>query len=74
MEMEINLSTFIYFINKHEDKYFGPMCILNPLDGDKFFAILGLFIIGQLHMLIGFKSSIRDAITTHKAIILGMVK
>jgi hypothetical protein len=45
MEMEINLSTFIYFINKHEDRYYGPMCTLHFLDGDHFFVIFGLFII-----------------------------
>ncbi len=62
---------YFYILDKHEDKYYGLVCILHFLDGYKKFAIFGLFIIGHVCILAWFKSSICDAITTHKAIIPG---
>jgi hypothetical protein len=47
------------------------VCILHFLDGNKICVIFGLFIIGQLRILVGFKNSICDATTAHKAIIPG---
>jgi phosphoacetylglucosamine mutase len=41
------------------------------LDGDKIAAIFGLFIIGQLCILAGSKSSVSDATAAHKAVIPG---
>jgi hypothetical protein len=49
MEVEIDLSTFIYFINKHEDRYSNPMCTLHFLDGDNVFVILGLFMVSYTY-------------------------
>jgi hypothetical protein len=43
-----NGDQFVYFYipNKHEDNYYGLACTLHLLDGDNFFVIFGLFIIG----------------------------
>jgi phosphoacetylglucosamine mutase len=41
------------------------------LDGDKIAAIFGLFIIGQLRILAGSKSSVSDVTAAHKAVIPG---
>jgi len=35
-----------YILDKHEDKYFGIVCTLHFLDGNKICVIFGLFIIG----------------------------
>jgi hypothetical protein len=37
---------YFYIPNKHEDTYYGLVCTLYLLDGDYFFVIFGLFIIG----------------------------
>jgi hypothetical protein len=44
------------------------VCTLHLLNGNKISAIFGLFI-SQLHMLVGFKSLVRDATIAHKVII-----
>ncbi|CAK9194945.1 unnamed protein product [Sphagnum troendelagicum] len=62
---------YFYIPEKHEDGYSGPVCTLHLLDGDKIAAIFGLFIIGQLHILAGSKSSVSDATTAHKAVVPG---
>ncbi len=69
MEMEIDLPTYIYILDKHEVRYFSLVCTLHLLDGNNFFVIFGLFIRSQLHILVGSKSLVCDATTTHKAII-----
>jgi hypothetical protein len=56
-------------LDKHEDRYSSLLCTLYFLDGNNFFAIFGLFIIGQLRILAEFKSSFHDVATAHKAII-----
>ncbi len=62
---------YFYIPDKHEDRYSGPVCTLHLLDGDKIAAIFGLFIIGQLCILAGSKSSVSDATAAHKAAIPG---
>lgn len=62
---------YFYIPEKHEDGYSGPVCTLHLLDGDKIAAIFGLFIIGQLRILAGYKSSVSDATTAHKAVVPG---
>jgi hypothetical protein len=54
----INGDRFAYFymFDKHEDRYSGLLCTLYFLDGNNVFAVFGLFIIGQLCVLAGFKS------------------
>jgi hypothetical protein len=60
---------YIYIHDKLEDKYSCLVCTLHLLDGNNFFVIFGLFIIGQPHILVGFKSLVHDATIAHKAII-----
>ncbi len=62
---------YFYIPDKHEDRYSGPVCTLHLLDGDKIAAIFGLFIIGQLRILAGSKSSVSDVTAAHKAVIPG---
>ncbi|CAM6063289.1 unnamed protein product [Sphagnum tenellum] len=62
---------YFYIPDKHEDRYSGPVCTLHLLDGDKIAAIFGLFIIGQLYILAGSKSSVSNATAAHKAVIPG---
>ncbi len=70
MEMETKLSTSIYLISMKTDTL-ALVCTLHLLDGDKIAAIFGLFIIGQLCILAGSKSSVSDATAAHKAVIPG---
>ncbi len=37
---------YVYIPNKHENTYYGLVCTSHLLDGDNFFVIFGLFIIG----------------------------